>query len=69
MLCRLARKPSSFVPSSVLPTARMTGADKETVPKLLVDVVEFCSTYQHHVLRKLPCTRVEADEIWLFVGA
>ena len=54
---------------SVRAVARMTGVDKETVMKLLVDVGEFCSLYQDVVLRDLPCRRVEADEIWSFVGA
>ncbi len=55
--------------NSVRATARLTGAAKATVLKLLVDLGEFCSIYQHHVLTKLPCVRIEADEIWAFVGA
>lgn len=54
---------------SIRAVARMTGVDKETVMKLLVDVGEFCSLYQDVVLTNLPCRRVEADEIWSFVGA
>ena len=55
--------------NSVRATARLTGAAKATVLKLLVGVGEFCSIYQDHALRRLPTTRVEADEIWAFVGA
>ncbi len=55
--------------NSIRATCRMTGAAKGTVLKLLVDVGEFCSVYQHHALRNLPCTRIEADEIWAFCGA
>lgn len=55
--------------SSIRATARMLGCDKDTVMKLLVEVGEFCSIYQHHTLTNLPCTRIEADEIWSFVGA
>lgn len=55
--------------NSIRATARMTGTNKDTVTKLLVDVGEFCSIYQHHVLTNLPCTRIEADEIWAYVGA
>lgn len=55
--------------SSVRATARITGTSKATVLKLLVDLGEFCSVYQDHVLTNLPATRVEADEIWAFVGA
>jgi hypothetical protein len=49
--------------------ARLTGCDKETVAKILCEGGEFCSIYQHHVLRNLPSRRVEADEIWSFIGA
>jgi len=47
----------------------MTGTDKDTVMRLLVEVGEFCSTYQNEHLRNLPAKRVECDEIWAFVGA
>lgn len=55
--------------SSVRSTARLTATSKATVLKLLVDLGEFCSIYQDHVARNLNTKRVEADEIWSFVGA
>ena len=55
--------------NSVRATGRLTGTAKATVLKLLVEVGEFCSIYQDHALRNLRTTRVEADEIWAFVGA
>jgi IS1 family transposase len=55
--------------NSIRAVCRLTGAAKATVLKLLVDLGEFCSIYQDHVLRNLKATRVEADEIWAFVGA
>ncbi len=55
--------------NSIRSTARMTGAAKATVLKLLVELGEFCSIYQDHVLSELPCKRLECDEIWSFVGA
>jgi len=55
--------------NSIRATARMTGTSKATVLKLLVELGEFCSFYQDQVIRNLPTTRVEADEIWAFVGA
>lgn len=55
--------------NSVRSTARITGAAKATVLKLLVEVGEFCSIYQDHSLRNLTTKRIEADEIWAFVGA
>jgi len=54
---------------SIRATSRLTGASKTTILSLLVDAGSFCSIYQHHMLRNLPCTRVEADEIWSFCGA
>jgi IS1 family transposase len=55
--------------ASVRAVYRMTGTDKDTVLRILVEVGEFCSIYQDHALRNLPSTRVEADEIWEFCGA
>jgi IS1 family transposase len=55
--------------NSIRATARMTGANKETVMKLMVEVGEFASAYQDIAHRNLKATRVEADEIWAFVGA
>lgn len=49
--------------------ARATGTDKDTVSRILVEVGEFCSTYCDVALRDLGCSRIEADEIWSFVGA
>ncbi len=55
--------------ASIRSVARATGVDKDTVTRVLVEVGAFCSLYQHHALVRLPCTRIEADEIWAFVGA
>jgi IS1 family transposase len=55
--------------NSIRATCRITGASKNTVVKLLVDLGEMCSIYQNHVLRNLPAKRVQCDEIWSFVGA
>jgi len=55
--------------NSIRATARMTGTSKATVLKFLVELGEFCSFYQDQIIRNLATTRVEADEIWAFVGA
>lgn len=55
--------------NSIRATARLTGANKETVMKLLVEAGEFASAYQDIAHRNLMTARVEADEIWAFVGA
>ena len=55
--------------NSIRATCRMTGAAKGTVLKLLAEVGSACLDYQDNRLRKLPCKRVQVDEIWSFVGA
>ena len=55
--------------ASIRATVRMTGVSKTTILKLLVEVGEFCAAYQNVAHRKLPCKRIEADEIWAFCGA
>ncbi len=47
----------------------MSGVDKDTVLRLLVEIGEFCSIYQYHALKNLPCKRIECDEIWSFCGS
>jgi len=54
---------------SIRAIARMTGASKNTVVKLLVDAGEAFSDYQDRTLRNLPCKRLQVDEIWSFVYA
>ena len=54
---------------SVRSVARLMGAQKNTVLRLLAEVGEFCAIYQHYALRNLRIERVEADEIWAFCGA
>lgn len=55
--------------NSIRATVRMTGVAKNTVAKLLVELGSACANYQDEHLRKLPCRRVQCDEIWSFVGA
>jgi len=52
--------------NSIRATVRMTGVAKNTVTKLLVDLGAACSDYQDEVLRDLPCTNVQCDEIWAY---
>ncbi len=54
---------------SMRATTRVTGVAKQTVADLLVDIGQACSEYQDHALRNLPCSVVEADEIWSFCYA
>ncbi len=54
---------------SIRATVRVTGAAKNTVTKLLVDLGTACSEYQDGALQHLNAHRIECDEIWSFVGA
>jgi len=55
--------------NSIRATVRMTGAAKNTVVKLLVDLGEACARYQDATLRGLTCRRIQCDEIWSFCYA
>lgn len=54
---------------SIRSIVRMTGASKNTITKLLVDLGTACAAYQDKSLRGLPCKRLQLDEIWSFVYA
>lgn len=49
--------------------SRMADVSLNTVSKLLSDVGTACAIYQNEILRDLPCTRIQADEIWTFCGS
>jgi IS1 family transposase len=55
--------------NSLRSITRMTGCSINTVTKLLVDVGQACSDYQHKTLVNLPFKRIEVDEIWAFCYA
>lgn len=52
--------------NSIRATVRMTGAAKNTVVKLLVDLGAACAEYQAAELVDLPCRTIQCDEIWAF---
>lgn len=52
--------------NSILATSRITGASKNTIIKLLVDVGTACADYQDEVIRNLNCQHIQCDEIWSF---
>ena len=54
---------------SIRSTTRLTGASKNTVAKLLVDMGNVCREWHDEHVRNLNTLRVQADEIWSFVGA
>lgn len=47
--------------NSIRATSRMTGAAKNTVIKLLVDVGTACSEYQDKAFKNLPCTKIQCE--------
>jgi IS1 family transposase len=54
--------------NSILSTSRITGVAKNSIVKLLADVGDACSAYMHKELVNLPCSTLQLDEIWSFVG-
>ena len=54
---------------SIRATVRMTGAAKNTVVKLLADMGVACAAFHDKHVRNLRVRRLQADEIWCFVGA
>jgi len=54
---------------SVRATVRLTGVSKPTILKLLADLGNACAAYHDRHVRNLKVRRLQADEIWEFVGA
>ena len=55
--------------NSINAISRMTGVAKHTILKLLEDMGCACAAYHHRHVRNLKVRRLQADEIWAFVGA
>jgi IS1 family transposase len=55
--------------NSINSTVRMTGAAKNTVLKLLVEIGSACSAFLDETMQNLPCQRLQADEAWAFCYA
>jgi len=55
--------------NSIRSTSRLTGAARNTITSLLVQLGKACATYQDRTLRNLTSTRIECDEIWSFCYA
>jgi IS1 family transposase len=54
--------------SSIRSIERMTGTNRNTIMKLGVKVGQGCTALLDAKMRNLPCSRIEVDEIWGFVG-
>jgi IS1 family transposase len=53
---------------SIRSIERMTGIHRDTIMRLGVRVGIGCTHLMDQTMRDLPCTRLEMDEIWGFVG-
>ena len=54
---------------SIRSISRMTGASKNTIQKLLIELGAVCQDYMNKTLVNLTCQRIQCDEIWNFVAA
>ena len=54
--------------SSIRSIERITGVHRDTIMRLGVKVGQACTSLMDETMRGLPCTRLELDEIWGFVG-
>jgi IS1 family transposase len=54
--------------SSIRAVERITGIHRDTIMRLGVRVGQACEKLMDETMRELPCSKVEVDEIWGFVG-
>lgn len=54
--------------TSIRAVERMTGIHRDTVMRLGVRVGEACAKLHDDTMRDLPCSHIQADEIWGFIG-
>ena len=53
---------------SVRATSRLTGMDKTTICDLILEVGEKCQNFLDYNIVDVPCTDIQMDEVWSFVG-
>jgi IS1 family transposase len=54
--------------NSIRSTQRISGIDKKTILRMLIRAGERCEVLLDRVVRNVPATDVQADEIWSYVG-
>jgi transposase-like protein len=54
--------------SSIRSIERMTGVHRDTIMRLGVKIGQGCARIMNEKMRDLPCTDIQLDEIWGFVG-
>src|SRR5271163_1919423 len=55
--------------NSIRSTSRMTGASRNTVTKLLVDLGTACMAFHDNHVRNVRVRHLQCDEIWAYIGA
>src|SRR5205823_3174255 len=54
--------------SSIRSIERMTGVHRDTIMRLGVKVGQGCAKIHDAIMRDLPCTHLQMDEIWGYIG-
>lgn len=54
--------------ASMCAVSRMTGIHGDTISRLAVRIGNACAEMMHETMRELPCTNLEIDELWTYVG-
>jgi IS1 family transposase len=54
--------------NSIRSTERISGLDKNTIMRVLVLAAEQCEKLSSEIIRNVPVSEVQADEIWSFIG-
>jgi IS1 family transposase len=55
--------------NSIRATVRITGVAKKTVSRLANELGYACERFSDNIMRDLPCTQIQCDEIWSFCYA
>jgi IS1 family transposase len=55
--------------NSMRSTSRMADVSINTVTKLLIDAGTLCAAFHDEMVRNVKSQRIQADEIWAFIGA
>src|SRR6476620_1566049 len=55
--------------NSMRSVSRLADVSINTVSKLLADAGQFCVAFHDEMVRNVNAKRVQADEIWSFIGA
>jgi IS1 family transposase len=54
--------------TSVRSAERLSGVHRDTILRLMVRVGNGCANFLDETMRDLPCSRLELDELWAFIG-